>query len=459
MPISVILQHSRAGRHKIPLPAVNTNLPATQPSYWKVSIQHTFASSPKIFRFSAAIQWCNWGGGGAGRMSASGRKCPARDEALYPQALSHPGLCLSKRDLKLCNDWLCTSSPPKLCRAVLPRAFPGRRPLTLLTTAERCQDQSHDQQCQQTPHVFFGCTSLINLRAFLEVTEVLQSLLSGSSLYPVIAWRALGSGLCSYVWAPKQSLFFGPGVTGPWQLFWHLSQDSWHFHILSEVFNGTVEEKQLDRKISFITNLKVIQLLAGKPGERPAHPDVQQLLLCDGALSHGKANEPEPDGDPFPHPILTHSLKGKETNETVCIGQTHSSFFASDCFNKPLRRAEIFILLGSLVASFREGLSFFFLEIFLVWKLGFSCLKIKWTLKFQKCFILQDLSGCGCLVCEEPSMGSSTSCLPLTPYSPNPPALFPKPCPKHSTWFMFSSASHSILLCPTCREQIQGLQN
>lgn len=46
------------------------------------------------------------------------------------------------------------------------QALLGRHPLTFLTTAERCQGQSHRQQCQQTPHVFFGCASIPKLRAF-----------------------------------------------------------------------------------------------------------------------------------------------------------------------------------------------------------------------------------------------------------------------------------------------------
>lgn len=69
----------------------------------------------------------------------------------------------------------------------------------------------------------------------------------------------------------------------------------------------------------------------------------------------------------FPHRALTHSSEGKLTHETVCIGQTQ--IFPSDSFTKPLQRAEIFILSGSLVVSLGEGLSFFFLEIFLVWRL------------------------------------------------------------------------------------------
>lgn len=243
----------------------------------------------------------------------------ARDEALYPQALSHPWFSLSDKDVKLCNEQRCTSSPWSCASlpdrreadgklqgwAAFPGAFPGRRLLTFLTTAEHCQGQSHDQQCQQTPHVFFGCASLPNLRAFLEVTEVLRSLLSGSSLYPVIAWRDRGSGLCSCVSAPKQSPSFGLGDIRSWQPFWHPSQDSQRFQkILSEVLNGTVEEKQLAKKISFIINMKVIQLLARKPGERRAHPEVQQLFSCDGALSCGKSNETEPNGNTFPPPHL-----------------------------------------------------------------------------------------------------------------------------------------------------------
>lgn len=171
---------------------------------------------------------------------------------------------LSNRDLKSCNDWWwCISSPPNLC--VSPsleggwqqpagfssalRAFLGRCSLTFLTRAKCCQGQSHNQQCQHTPHVFFGCASLPNLRAFLEVIEVLRGLFLGSSLYPVICWRDQGSGLCSCVCTPKQTPSLGPGDTGSWQSFWHPSHDSGHFQkILSEVLNGAVEEKQLDLK-------------------------------------------------------------------------------------------------------------------------------------------------------------------------------------------------------------------
>lgn len=173
---------------------------------------------------------------------------------------------LSSRDLKLCSDGWCIFSPAKLCVSPRPeggwqqaaelssalRAFLGRCPLTFLTTAECCQGQSHDQQCQQTPHVFFGCAGLPNLRAFLEVTEVLRGLLLRSSLYPVISWRDQGSGLCSCVCAPKQSPSFAPGDTGSWQSFWHPSRNSGHFQkILSEVLNGAVEEKQLGLKKTF----------------------------------------------------------------------------------------------------------------------------------------------------------------------------------------------------------------
>lgn len=142
---------------------------------------------------------------------------------------------------------LCVSPRPKLQGwAALPRAVPGRCPLTFLARAESCQGQRHHQRCQQTPHVFFGCPGVPKIRAFLEVTEALQSLLLGSGLYPVIAWRDRGSGLCSCVWAPKQSLSFGTGDVGSWQAFSHPSQDLWHFQILHEVLNGSGEEKQLD---------------------------------------------------------------------------------------------------------------------------------------------------------------------------------------------------------------------
>lgn len=111
------------------------------------------------------------------------------------------------------------------------RVFPWRGPLTFLTTAEHCQGQSHHQQCQRTPHVFFGCAGLLKLRAFLEVTEVLWSLLSGSNLYPVVNWRAHCSGFCFCLGAPKQSPSSGPGVTRCWQPPWHLSQEDfiWGF--------------------------------------------------------------------------------------------------------------------------------------------------------------------------------------------------------------------------------------
>lgn len=48
--------------------------------------------------------------------------------------------------------------------------------------------------------------------------------------------------------------------------------------------NRTVEEKQLTKKIDFTINMKIIQLLAEKPGERPVYPEADQLFLCDGAL-------------------------------------------------------------------------------------------------------------------------------------------------------------------------------
>lgn len=96
---------------------------------------------------------------------------------LCPQALS---ACLWYRDVKVYNDQWCTSSLKSSASladqrgaggklqgwTALPRAFPGKCPLTFLTTAEHCQGQSHDQWCQQTPHVFLGCGSLPNLRTF-----------------------------------------------------------------------------------------------------------------------------------------------------------------------------------------------------------------------------------------------------------------------------------------------------
>lgn len=57
--------------------------------------------------------------------------------------------------------------------------------------------------------------------------------------------------------------------------------------ILSEVLNGAVEEKQLDLKKTFFLQTWKSFSHAGKPGERPAHTEVNQFFSCDEALSCG----------------------------------------------------------------------------------------------------------------------------------------------------------------------------
>lgn len=174
----------------------------------------------------------------------SGGQCPARDEAISLQALPLSWLCLFNRDLKLCDEQGCTSSSQSCV------SLPDQS-----QAEDSCRVEQHawedtllpssQQQSAARARVTISSASRL-LMSYLAVLvspnselflEVLRSLLSGSGLYPVIAWRDRGSGFCSCVWAPKQSPSFGPGDVRSWQPFWHPSQDLWHFRkILSEIF-------------------------------------------------------------------------------------------------------------------------------------------------------------------------------------------------------------------------------
>lgn len=84
----------------------------------------------------------------------------------------------------------------------------------------------------------------------------------------------------------------GQETSGPGSHFdIHLRSHGISRRFFSEVLNGTAKEKQLNKKnTDFIINMKVIQILAGKPGKRPAHAEGEQIFSCNGALSCGKSD-------------------------------------------------------------------------------------------------------------------------------------------------------------------------
>lgn len=108
--------------------------------------------------------------------------------------------------------------------------------------------------------------------------------------------------------------------------------------------------------------MEVIQLLAGKPGDGPEKPEVEQLLSC-GAwdLPMWKIKWNNLMVTLFPHPTLTHFPKEKDIHKTVCIGQTYSRFLlqtVSRNHSRELRCLHYWDLWKLVWGS--RGVSFFF---------------------------------------------------------------------------------------------------